>query len=70
MLEKHGVTCDDCGNYFHLGARTFKARIQEIKDAGWKVRKFFEVWCHYCPNCEPPKPVAQTERKEYWYDRL
>lgn len=70
MLEKYGVNCDDCGGYHHLSGRFFSEKIQEIKDAGWKIRKFGEIWCHYCPDCESPQPVKpQPEKEERWYDK-
>lgn len=65
MLETHGVTCDNCGKYYHLIGRFFKERIEEIKKSGWKIKKFHDLWYHYCPDCEIPQP----KRKELWYDK-
>ena len=70
MLEKYGVNCDDCGKYYHLSGRCFRDKIEEIKEAGWKIRKFLGLWCHYCPDCESPQPVKQLEKETRWYDQF
>lgn len=67
MLEKYGVTCDDCGGYHHLQNRVFSQKIQELKDDGWKIRKHDDLWCHYCPDCEPPKPIRPVHQHQQWW---
>lgn len=61
MLEKHGVTCDDCGGYHHFSKRIFSEKIDEIKEEGWIIKKLDRRYCHFCPDCKP-KPF------DLWYN--
>jgi len=45
--------CDECGTEFPGGVQDdFRTFIQELKDAGWKIRKDGETWEHICPDCQ------------------
>ncbi len=44
--------CNICGDEFPGGVQNdFHAFVQELKDAGWKIKKDGDEWRHTCPEC-------------------
>jgi hypothetical protein len=47
------VECNDCGEKNYGGSQDdFREFVQEIKRAGWLVRKVGDEWQHICPPCQ------------------
>lgn len=44
--------CDNCGETSQDNNNFIEA-WNELKDDGWKTRKFGSDWNHYCPKCAP-----------------
>ena len=47
------VAMCECGEFFSGGTEEdFRRFVQQLKDAGWKVRKEEDEWLHICPECQ------------------
>lgn len=46
------VSCDKCGKeeIFDTGG-DWREMIAEAKTLGWRMRKQYEEWRHYCSDC-------------------
>lgn len=63
------ATCDECG-FTSYGHGSFRAALEELKDAGWIIRTFEgeDEWHHFCSrdcwNAATPKQPSRTIWKE------
>ncbi len=45
--------CSECGEDFPGGVQDdFRAFVEELKAAGWKIKKDGDEWLHICPECQ------------------
>ena len=47
---KKAVTCDNCGDGFK--ADTWEEAQDTLKSEGWKTKREYGEWRHYCPECK------------------
>lgn len=54
--------CDACEEVLDSGATEFLEALDDLRAEHWVARKNEQtgVWRHYCPDCKPKPPPAQT----------
>ena len=46
------VECDTCGTEDYGGCQDdFRAFVEQIKAAGWRIKKDGQTWTHLCDSC-------------------
>ncbi len=59
MIRREGgdlvAECDECGETREAETDDFHDFVEELKDAGWRIRKEDGEWKHRCPDvaCDP-----------------
>jgi hypothetical protein len=43
--------CDGCHTTLDTNTSDFRAALEVIKDAGWRVCRAGDGWGHFCPVC-------------------
>ncbi len=49
--------CDGCGARCVTDHAVFTDALDQMKDRGWRVKKFGNVWAHFCERCKDDKEV-------------
>jgi len=45
------IFCDTCGDADNYEGTDFYDALKEAREDGWKIKKLFGEWKHYCPEC-------------------